>query len=103
MVMNQGRLITPMSIIYPHRSQNPQAIPQASRHLYRRGMRPLGTPVGKKHFLHVTPHHEKRNQAWPLTEDQLGELRALLQQNQSDAVCTDLYVHALDAGQITVA
>jgi hypothetical protein len=76
---------------------------ETARHLFRRGNRPLGTPEGKKHFLHVTPHHEKRNQAWPLTEDQLDALRALLQQNQSAAICTDLYVHALDAGQITVA
>jgi hypothetical protein len=38
--------------------------------------------VGKQPFLHLKPHHAMRNQAWPLDEQQLHELGALLQQNK---------------------
>src|SRR5947209_5034036 len=92
-----------MSIIYPHRLQNPPGIPKTARHFYRHGFRPLGKPVGKQPFLHLEPHHEMRYQAWPLTEDQLHELGALLQANKNAAIQTDLYAQAFHAGQVTVA
>jgi hypothetical protein len=44
-----------------------------------------------------------RHQAWPLTEDQLHELGALLHQDKDAAIQSDLYALALAAGQITVA
>src|SRR5438105_443182 len=92
-----------MSIIYPHRSPNPPQIPKTARHLHRRGFRPLGKPVGKKPFLHAQPHHTMRHQSWPLTEDQFHELGALLQQDKTAAIQSDLYDQALRAGQVTVA
>jgi hypothetical protein len=92
-----------MSIIYPHQSRNTPEIPKAARQLYRRGFRPLGKPVGKQPFLHAEPHHDMRNQAWPLNEDQLHELGALLLQNKAAAIQSDLYDQALRAGQITLA
>jgi hypothetical protein len=77
--------------------------PKTARQLYRRGFRPVGKPVGKQPFLHGQPHHEMRNQAWPLDEQQLHELGTLLQQNKEAAFQSDLYDQALRAGQITVA
>jgi hypothetical protein len=44
-----------------------------------------------------------RHQAWPLSEDQLLELGALLQQDKAAAIQSDLYAQALQAGHITVA
>ena len=44
-----------------------------------------------------------RNQAWPLDERQVHELAALLQKNKEAAIHSDLYAHAVTAGQITVA
>jgi hypothetical protein len=44
-----------------------------------------------------------RRRAWPLSEDQLHELGALLQQNKAAAIQSDLYDQAFRAGQITVA
>jgi hypothetical protein len=92
-----------MSIIYPHQSQNQSHIPKTRRHLYRRGLRPLGKSVGKHIYLHSDPHHDMRKQAWPLSEDQLHELGVLLQQNQNAAIESDLYLRAHRAGQITEA
>jgi hypothetical protein len=42
--------------------------------------------VGKKPFLHDEPHHAMRNQAWPLDEQQLHKLGALLQKDQNTAI-----------------
>jgi hypothetical protein len=92
-----------MSIIYAHRSQNSPQILKTARHLYRRGFRPVGKPVGKLPFLHLEPHHEMRQQAWPLDEHQLHELGALLQQNKDAAIQSELYDQAFRAGQVTVA
>ena len=44
-----------------------------------------------------------RHQAWPLDEQQLYDLGALLQKNKEAAILSDLYARALAAGQITVA
>jgi hypothetical protein len=77
--------------------------PKTARQLYRRGFRPCGKPVGKQPFLHAEPHHEMRKQAWPLDEQQLHELGALLHQDKVAAIHSDLYAHALAAGQVTVA
>jgi hypothetical protein len=92
-----------MNIIYPHGLQNPPQIPKTARHFYRRGFRPLGKPVGKLPFLHLEPHHDMRRQAWPLTELEVVELGALLEQNKAAAIQSDLYDQALRAGQITLA
>src|SRR5207248_5186633 len=87
----------------PHPTQNPPEIPKTARHLYRRGLRPVGKRVGKQPFLHSEPHHNMRQQAWPLSEDQFLELGALLQKNKNAAICTDLYAQAVAAGQVIVA
>src|SRR5579883_1543965 len=93
-----------MSIIYPQRSRISEQIPKTARQLYRRGFRPCGKPVGKQPFLHADPHHEMRHhQAWPLDEQQLHELGALIQKNKAAAVQSDLYDQAFRAGQVTVA
>ena len=85
------------------RKESEKAHPRTARHLYRRGLRPRGKSVGKKIYLHVEPHHAMRHQAWPLGEKQLHELGALLNHDQDAAIHSDLYAHALKAGQVTVA
>ncbi len=92
-----------MSIIYPHQSRNQWHIPKTRRHLYRRGLRPLGKPVEKQPYLHAEPHHEIRNQAWPLNQQELDELRGLLHQDKTAAVESDLFFRAHRAGQMIVA
>ncbi len=45
----------------------------------------------------------RHHQAWPLDEQQLHELGALIQKNKAAAVQSDLYDQAFRAGQVTVA
>lgn len=92
-----------MSITYPHQTRNAPVISKTARQIYRQGCRPVGKPVGQRSFLHAEPHHEMRNQAWPLTEEELDELRGLLHEDEGAAVQSDLYFQAFRAGQITVA
>jgi hypothetical protein len=90
--------------IIPGNPQGPgRPAPKTARQLYRRGFRLVSKPVGKQPFLHAEPHHEMRRQAWPLDDQQLYELRALLQQDQAAAIQSDLYDQAFQAGQVTVA
>src|SRR5947209_15642735 len=77
--------------------------PKTARQLYRQGFRPLGKPVGKQSFLHSDPHHDMRNQAWPLNTQELDTLVRLLHNDKHSAVESDLYFRALRAGQVTVA
>ncbi len=44
-----------------------------------------------------------RNQAWPLTDQELDDLRSLLHQDKTAAIESDLYLRAHRAGQITGA
>ncbi len=73
------------------------------RYLYRRGFRRLGKSVDKKIYLHAEPHHEMRNQAWPLDDREVDDLHRLLHQDKTAAIESDLYFRAQRAGQITVA
>src|SRR5262245_21301347 len=92
-----------MDIIYPHRTRNTQEIPKTRRHLYRRGFRPLGKPVGKQLYFHAEPHHEMRSPAWPLNQQELDDLRGLFQKDRDAAIGSMLYYQALRAGQVTAA
>lgn len=80
-----------------------QLAPRTRRQIYRDGCRPVGVPVGQRPYVHAEPHHGMRNQAWPLADEELDELRSLLHEDAGTAVQTDLYLRALRAGQITVA
>src|SRR5215471_21850501 len=77
--------------------------PKTARELYRHGQRPIGKPVGKKIYLHAEPHHEMRNQAWPLDTEQLHLLRDEFYQDKDAAMESDLYYWAFRAGQVTLA
>ena len=92
-----------MDIIYASEPQNSLQILKTSRYLYRQGFRPLGKSVDKKIYLHAEPQHEMRNQAWPLNDQEVDDLRGLLYQDQTAAIESDLYFRAQRAGQITVA
>ncbi len=76
---------------------------KTKRQCYRRGLRPLGPPVGTKAYLHERPHHELRNPAWPLDRDELRELERLLGAGDGDVCNTALYERACRAGQVTWA
>jgi hypothetical protein len=59
--------------------------------------------VGKQLYFHAEPHHEMRNPAWPLNQQELEDLRGLFQKDRDAAIGSMLYYQALRAGQVTAA